>query len=148
VVALLSIILSLLIIIIFKKVSKLISAYQESSIIISSAEDVSVPESSRRWEHVLELVRSDNPNDWRLSILEADIMLDELVSRMGYKGEGLGEKLKNIEKPDFRTLDDAWEAHKVRNIIAHRGSDYVLTQREANRIITLFTRVFEEFHYI
>jgi hypothetical protein len=103
---------------------------------------------NERWEHVLALISSDNPADWRVAIMEADIMLDELVGDMGYQGEGLGERLKAIEKSDFTTLDLAWEAHKVRNNIAHHGSDFILTHREAKRTIDLFRKVFEEFDYV
>ncbi|MDP6571846.1 MAG: hypothetical protein QF747_03360, partial [Patescibacteria group bacterium] len=85
---------------------------------------------------------SDNQNDWRLAIIEADTILDDMVTTMGYKGEGIGEKLKQIEKSDFNTLDQAWDAHKVRNTIAHGGSNYVLTQREARRVIGLYKQVF------
>jgi len=101
-----------------------------------------------RWEQVLDHVSSDNPNDWRQAIIEADIMLDEMVMVMGYRGEGLGEKLKQIEKSDFKTLDEAWEAHKVRNLIAHAGSNFMLTQREARRVIDLYRQAFQEFKFI
>ncbi len=98
-----------------------------------------------RWEEIERLVTSEHPSGWRQAILEADIMLDEMVTRMGYPGETLGERLKGIEKSDFATLDDAWEAHKVRNKIAHEGTDFILTQREALRVIGLYRNVFEEF---
>ncbi|MEK7120904.1 MAG: hypothetical protein AAB840_02330 [Patescibacteria group bacterium] len=100
------------------------------------------------WQTILGKLDSTNPNDWKAGILEADTILDELVKRMGYDGENLGERMKNIEKSDFTTLDDAWEAHKIRNRIAHGSSDFVLTQREAKRAIELFQKVFEEFQYI
>jgi len=101
-----------------------------------------------RWEKVLGHIESENPSDWRLAILEADVLLDEVVSRMGYDGEGLGEKLKQIERSDFSTLDQAWEAHKVRNTIAHEGSDFILTQRKARQVIDLYRQVFEEFRFV
>jgi len=103
---------------------------------------------NERWLHVLQLVESDRPNDWRAAILEADVMLDELVSKMIHTGDTLGEKMKAIEKSDFTTIDLAWEAHKVRNRIAHGGTDFILTQREAKRVIRLFGQVFKEFRYI
>lgn len=112
---------------------------------------VAVPDPLRtnpRWEHVKLLMESESENDWRLAILEADIMLADMVERMQYPGETLGEKLKGIERSDFNTIDNAWEAHKVRNKIAHEGSDMQLTQREAKRVIGLYESVFEEFHYI
>ena len=101
-----------------------------------------------RWEQVLSHIESENPNDWRLAILEADILLDEMVTSFGYEGDTLGEKLQNIERSDFLTLNEAWEAHKVRNEVAHTGSAFVLTQREARRIIGLYERVFKEFYLI
>lgn len=108
----------------------------------------SKPIRNERWERVMTHVSSDNPNDWRLGIIEADVMLDELVTRIGYRGASLGDKLKQVETSDFLTLDAAWEAHKTRNRIAHSGSDFILTQREAKRIIALYEEVFKEFHYL
>jgi hypothetical protein len=105
-------------------------------------------ERNKKWADLLSLVESENAGNWRLAIIEADILLDELVSTMGYKGEGLGEKLKGIERSDFNTLEQAWEGHKVRNTIAHDGSGFVLTQREARRVIDLYRQVFEEFKFI
>ncbi len=99
------------------------------------------------WENILTQVDSANQADWKLAILEADTILDSLVAKMGYKGENLGERLKSIEPGDFLTLNDAWEAHKVRNAIAH-GASYELSQREARRVIKLFETVFREFGYL
>jgi hypothetical protein len=103
---------------------------------------------NRRWERVIMHLNSTNPNDWKFAILEAEIILDELLDVMGYRGETMSDKLKKIEPSDFSTLDLAWEAHKVRNTIAHEGSDYVMTEREARRVIGLYQSVFEEFNYI
>ncbi|MEK7579517.1 MAG: hypothetical protein AAB460_03245 [Patescibacteria group bacterium] len=103
---------------------------------------------NKKWERVEILISSENPGDWRVAILEADVMLDELITSMGYHGEALGDKMRAIEKSDFQTLDAAWEAHKVRNRIAHGGGDFVLTSREARRVVELYRAVFKEFQYI
>lgn len=113
----------------------------------SSSEHVT-QEGNKRWDKIMELASSENPKEWRLAILDADVLLDELVTKMGYRGENLGEKMKGIERSDFTTLECAWEAHKVRNTIAHSSSDFILTQREAKRIMDLYKRVFEEFQFI
>jgi hypothetical protein len=101
-----------------------------------------------RWEKILTQSTSMNPADWRLAIIDADAMLDDLVTSMGYRGNSLGERLKVVEISDFTTLEKAWEAHKIRNRIAHSGSDFILTQREASRVIDLYRQVFEEFSYL
>jgi hypothetical protein len=102
---------------------------------------------NERWEKLLKYLESENPSEWKLAIIEADNLLDEMVAKMGYGGENLGERLKVIEPSDFLTLQDAWEAHKVRNRIAHESS-YQLTKREAKKVIGLYEKVFREFHFI
>jgi hypothetical protein len=95
-----------------------------------------------KWQRVVSNIDSVNSADWKIAILEADIMLDELLDTMQVHGDTISDKLKSIEKSDFLTIDLAWEAHKVRNRIAHDGSDFVLTQREAKRVISLYEEVF------
>ncbi len=101
-----------------------------------------------RWERVLEHLNSANPNDWKFSILEADIMLSDLLDTMQYKGDTMADKLKAVDKSDFTTIESAWEAHKIRNMVAHTGGDFVLTEREARRVIDLYKDVFSEFKII
>ncbi len=103
---------------------------------------------NERWANIERQVASENPNDWRQGILEADIMLDEVVTRMGYYGDTLGEKLKQVARGDIEYLDALWEAHKVRNQIAHEGSDFILTQREAKRVVGLYGTAFKELRVI
>lgn len=114
----------------------------------TSAAPMDVSPNTLRWEKLKEHLHSEKESDWRLAVLEADIMLDEFVTNLGYQGDSLGEKLKRVEKSDFTTLDQAWEAHAVRNKIAHEGAAFALTEREAKRVIGLYEEVFREFHYI
>jgi hypothetical protein len=101
-----------------------------------------------KWKLVLEHIDSDDANKWKLAILESDIILSELLDNLHLSGEGVGEKLKSVETSDFNHIEEAWEAHKIRNAIAHQGSDFLLTQKEAKRVIKLYESVFEEFKII
>ena len=101
-----------------------------------------------RWKHIESLARGASPSEWKEAIIEADIMLDDMLTRQGYKGAGVGEKLKEAERADFNTLDDAWEAHKVRNQIAHEGSAFALSDTLAHRALARYESVFREFNAI
>ncbi len=101
-----------------------------------------------RWAKILTLSESSNQSDWRLAIIEADIILDDLLESLRLPGNTMGDKLKAIEPSDFLTLDAAWEAHKTRNMIAHQGSNFLLNQREVRRVISLYESVFREFELI
>ena len=100
-----------------------------------------------RWAKVTGFLSSENQNDWKQAILEADIMLDEILTSLGYQGDSIGEKLKRAQPGDFKSIQDAWDAHKIRNDIAH-GSDFQLAHHEANQAIQRYRKVFEEFYYI
>ena len=106
------------------------------------------PPKNPQWDRVHALANSGNESDWRRAILEADIMLGDMLTQLGYRGKDIGEKLRDANPLQFSTLDLAWKAHKVRNDIAHGGEGFVLTSRDANATIDLYRRVFEEFDYI
>lgn len=97
-----------------------------------------------RFDDIKTHVASDNPNDWKLAVIEADIELEKALDGAGYTGATIGERLKSIQPGQIATLDDAWEAHKVRNRIAHDGADFVLTKKLAQETITRYERVFAE----
>jgi hypothetical protein len=101
-----------------------------------------------RWLQVQDHINSQNPAEWRLAIIEADSILEDMTLKMGIPGETLGERLKNTEPSDFLTLQNAWEAHKVRNRIAHEGSAYNLQYKDARNTIDNYEQVFREFEYI
>lgn len=101
-----------------------------------------------RWDVIQKRVAENSPESWRIAIIEADILLDETLTNAGYSGQSLGEKLKTANPMSFTTVQDAWSAHKVRNEIAHAGSDFVLTQKVARETITQYERVFKEFAVI
>lgn len=103
---------------------------------------------NKRWENIKLKVTDNNPESWRIAIIEADIMLDETLKNAGYVGQSIGDKLKTANPESFRTVQDAWDAHKVRNDIAHVGSDFILTQKTAQETLTRFERVFREFDVI
>ena len=97
-----------------------------------------------RWQAVLTHTNSAQPNDWKLAIIEADIMLADALDAAGYHGASIGEQLKSTTSTQLQTLQDAWDAHRVRNRIAHEGSDYVLTQSAAQSTVVKYERVLRE----
>ncbi len=140
--------------IVFNKASDAIWATEKSKLFpVVSDPDPSTPvlannETASRWKKIVELSETEIESNWRLAIIEADIILDGLLDQLRLPGDTMGEKLKAVEKSDFNTLDYAWEAHKARNMIAHEGAGFELNQRETRRIISLYEAVFREFEII
>lgn len=101
-----------------------------------------------RWRHIKSLADGAASSGWREAVIEADIMLDEALTKQGYTGASISEKLQGADKSTFSTLQDAWEAHKVRNQIAHEGSAFNLSADLVRRTIGRYENVFHEFKVI
>lgn len=100
------------------------------------------------WTSVRNKLLSDNQSDWRLAIIEADIYLDRVLDQKGFYGDTLGDKLKQIDPEKLPSVQIAWEAHKVRNRIAHDGAGFNLTMPEARRVLSYYEIVFRDLEVI
>lgn len=103
---------------------------------------------NEHWGQVLNYLFSQHKSDWKLAIIEADTMLEDLLDQMGFRGENLGEKLKSADQDNFPQLTVAWEVHTIRNRIAHEGLAFELSQHEAKRVIALYEQIFHAYGYI
>lgn len=97
-----------------------------------------------RWHYIQTLIESPNESDWRVAIMEADSLMEEKLKEKGLSGETVGELLENARGSGYRSIQDAWDAHLIRNQIAHSGSDFPLSQIEGRRVIKMFQNFFEE----
>ena len=100
-----------------------------------------------RWAQIEKRMASNYSSDWKLAVIEADAIMDDLLKRMGYEGITMGDRLKQIEPSDFESLQAVWKAHKMRNIIAHEPES-AINKSEAEYAISLYKRGLEEFEYI
>jgi len=107
-----------------------------------------IEERAKRWDKIKKYIQSNNSSDWRMAIMEADSLLDDIVKKIGYKGETLGERLSKIKPIHLNSIQDAWEAHKVRNKIAHEANRYEISKTKAENTIELYENVFKELGYI
>lgn len=99
------------------------------------------------WQKILEKGKSLDENERKFAVIEADTLIDKILQLAGYLGENLGERLKNVERGDIESLDDIWEAHKVRNRIAHEAS-FKLSQETTEFALSRFEKALKELEYI
>ena len=103
---------------------------------------------NERWSKTLTYLFSQHASDWKLAIIEADSMLEELMEQLGFHGETLGDRLKLANQANFPQLTAAWEVHTIRNRIAHEGLAFDLSQHEAKRVIAIYEEIFHTYGYI
>jgi hypothetical protein len=71
----------------------------------------------KRWQRI-EQLQSQGETGWQVAIFEADKLLDQALKEAGYPGQTMGDRLKDARSA-FRNTDHVWQAHKLRNRLAH-----------------------------
>lgn len=99
------------------------------------------------WGEITKRLDSENPADWNVAILKADALADTILKRWGLQGATMGERLQWLDKSQLSTLDDLWEAHRIRNEIAH-NPEKAVSKHMANYVIKLYENVLRELGYI
>ncbi len=102
----------------------------------------------KRWNEIKRHLDGDNPIEWKMAIIEADSLIDDIMKRIGYKGETLAERLKTIEPSDFENLQNIWEAHKIRNRIVHEPGKMELDRSTAQAAIEKYEKALRELKYL
>ncbi|MFC1756917.1 hypothetical protein ACFLZC_02060 [Patescibacteria group bacterium] len=110
--------------------------------------DVSHEERKTEWDGIKKHIDSDNESDWRMAVLEADSLMEDIIKKIGYKGETFGDRLSKVKSSQLKSIDEVWFAHKMRNRIAHEGKRFKLTKGSAQKIIDSYEKAFKELEYI
>lgn len=94
-----------------------------------------------KWNEIEQTVELGGPAHLKASVMDADKLVEYVLTARAYNGNTFAEKLKSA-KPSFRDYtdyDNLWYAHKVRNSIAHdNGQDFSLTN--AKKAIEYFKK--------
>lgn len=115
--------------------------YLEDMIEFTTYRPYGVKETFKQWSRILKRLETNKEADYKLAIIEADGLLDDVFKKMGYKGESIGDRLKQIDAGTLPNIDQIWEAHKVRNNVVH-DPDYRLTLDQAKKTLAIYEQTF------
>lgn len=115
--------------------------------IISTVKKPPMNEHMQHWQEITQAIMSDQHQLWRVAILDADTMLEDMVRGLGYTGQSFGEVLKTVP-PSTAWIDAAWKVHYLRNTLAHEGARYTLTHREAYQAYKIYEGILYETGYL
>jgi hypothetical protein len=90
-----------------------------------------------KWEKVMKRVNSSEEDSWKVAVLEAAQMLDEVFKIVKYDGDTLGDRLENITSAQLDNLEEVKGANEVKNKIV-QDEKFQITQEEAKKAVTIF----------
>jgi hypothetical protein len=81
--------------------------------------DISKKHAQESWHRIQEYFYRGGESDLKVAILEADKLLNDALREAGVMGIQLGDRLKKADSAQVPNLNELWQAHKLRNQIAH-----------------------------
>ena len=93
----------------------------------------------KKWLKIKERLETNLESEFKLAVIEADTFLNDVLEKMGYKGETFGEKLEKLTIDILPNLKDLKEAHRIRNNIVY-DPDYKLSLEMAKRVIDIYEK--------
>ena len=95
------------------------------------------------WQGIIKKKDTDSPDTFKLAIIEADALVDDVLKRLGYPGETMAERLARLGQTDFAALDSLWKAHRVRNELAHTPG-FKVSQAQTEKALENYEAFFKE----
>jgi hypothetical protein len=97
-----------------------------------------------QWAGVRERLGSYNESEYKVAIIEADNLIDELVAGMTYPGENMGERLDAVPPGQIESLQKLKEAHEIRNRIIHE-ENFQVSREDAKEVLAKYEAFLKEF---
>lgn len=98
----------------------------------------------QEWGRIKQRLESGDEANFKIAVIEADKLIDDLLKSMNYPGESMGDRLKLIDQSKLSSIQELWNAHRVRNNIVHNAG-FKLSYREAKAAIESYEKVLKEF---
>lgn len=96
-----------------------------------------------RWREIKNHANSFKESEWKFAVIEADKFVDDVLKSAGFRGETMGERLTIIKPDELLNLQYLWDAHKLRNLVAH-DPNFRLTHQQVLWAIEAFESVLRE----
>jgi len=109
----------------------------------SSWKDYGRSKVSKKWQKIKKRLEKDSEAEYKLALIEADKILDDILKKMGYGEESLNDKLKHLTSSYISNLEELLKANEIcQNVI--RDPDYRLDKEKAEEIISIFEKSFKD----
>ena len=102
---------------------------------------------TRAWQNIQVRLETQNEDEYKLAVTEADHILSNVLRRMNISGQETEEKLNTLTPAIITNLEDLKRAHISRNNIVH-DPDYRLSLDKAKSILEVYEKTFQSLDLI
>ena len=94
---------------------------------------------TKSWQKIAKKLKKDDESEYKLAIIEADTVLDDVLEKVGYSGETLEDKIDKVSLVVISNKEEILEAHKVRNTIVY-NPNYKVELEEAKKLLEIYKK--------
>lgn len=89
-------------------------------------------EMRQKWQQIENLLQNNDQLYAAQAVIKADSYLDDVMKKVGGRGETYADRLRSLEKKfDQAAYQNIWQAHKLRNQIAHEHTNITISQAKS-----------------
>lgn len=96
-----------------------------------------VKKTFKEWVKINKRLEVGQEADYKLAVIEADSLLNDILAKMGYGGGTITDRLKQIDSTILPNINQVWEVHKIRNNVVY-DPDYQLSLDQATKILGVY----------
>ena len=89
---------------------------------------------TNQWDRISKKIDTGRETEYKLAIIEADSMVDEMLKKSGYSGKSFEEKVKSLSPAILKDKEKLLRAHKNRNQIV-ADPDFGLDAEQTKKIL-------------
>jgi len=134
-----SLLLTFVIIYLILKTTWLSFSFSENIIELLTYKPLGAGKIIKQWQRIKSRLRIDSEAENKLAIIEADLILNSALEKIGFADKTFEERIKRLTSDLLPNTDQVLEAHKIYNNIVY-DPDYKLDSNEAKNIISIYEK--------
>jgi len=97
----------------------------------------------KSWDEVIKQAKDEKEAERKMAIIEADDIVNDVLTQVGYEGESLSEKMEGLSEEIIPNIEEVKDAHKKKRDIVY-DPNRSLSREEAVEIVSVYEKVFKD----
>jgi len=94
---------------------------------------------ARRWKVIQKRVETGTEYEYKLAVLEAEELFNEVLADKGFPGKTFDERVREVEKVQLPNIEEILGVHKIRNMVAY-DPNYKITKDDTQKVLAIFEK--------
>lgn len=99
---------------------------------------------TKNWKKIKKDLESGDENKYKVAIIKADAIIEDMLIKLKYKGENFTDIVTNIPPGQVEHLDEIKQAHEIRNKIV-LDENFKVDEKMAKETLALYEKFLEFF---